>query len=395
MNIVFFADAYRPRINGVVSSMDEFAKNLQQRGHSVLIVCPSYPELDEMHYDEPVPTLRVPSFPAVVSSEDRLAKLWYEPEVFRQIDVFNPDVVHVQTEFSIGSMGRRYCRKRKLPIVSTCHTHYELYISNYIHVLPPFIGPFVARTLMRTIFNGDSVIIVPSRQIKAVLQRYGITQEMVWIPNGVDNSVFYPQPQAAAELRAKLALQYPSLADSPILLFAGRIGHEKNVHLLLDAFISVHKKIPSASLVYIGNGPALEDLKKRINETGLDSFVHCPGYVPRQELPLYYSMATLFTFPSVSETQGLVTIEAMLCGTPVVGVNEMGTAEVMEGEKGGLLAENSAASFAEKILLLLENPDLLAQKKQEALAQGSLWTIENSCSALETLYRRISKQPAF
>jgi len=119
VKIVFFSDAYRPRVNGVVSSMDEFAKNLQKRGHEVLIVCPSYPELDELGLEEPIPTLRIPSLPAVVSSEDRVAQLWYEPEVFRQLDAFSPDVVHVQTEFSIGTMGRRYCKKRGYPVIST------------------------------------------------------------------------------------------------------------------------------------------------------------------------------------------------------------------------------------------------------------------------------------
>lgn len=391
MKIVFFSDAYRPRVNGVVSSMDEFAKNLQKRGHQVLIVCPSYSELDDMGgTDESIPTLRVPSLPALVTNEDRLAKMWYEPDIFKQIDAFHPDVVHVQTEFSIGGMGRRYCRKRGYPIISTCHTHYEMYINNYLYFLPGYVGRHIARTLMRQVFNRDSIIIVPSRQIEAVLRRYGVQREMIWIPNGVDNSIFYPQPEGAVELRKKLAQQHPSLSDGPILLFAGRLGYEKNVLLLLDAFIAVHREVPSAHLIFVGNGPVMDDLRNRVHKADLDAFVHFTGYVPRGELPLYYSMATLFTFPSVTETQGLVTIEAMLCGTPVVGVNEMGTAEVMAGEKGGLLADNSASSVAEKILLLLKNPLLLEQKKQEALAQGKVWTIENSCSILEDLYWRFS-----
>uniref|UniRef100_A0A7C3IG96 Glycosyltransferase family 4 protein n=1 Tax=Gracilinema caldarium TaxID=215591 RepID=A0A7C3IG96_9SPIR len=390
MKIVFFSDAYRPRVNGVVSSMDEFAKKLQKRGHEVLIVCPSYPELDELGLEEPIPTLRIPSLPAVVSSEDRVAQLWYEPEVFRQLDAFSPDVVHVQTEFSIGTMGRRYCKKRGYPVISTCHTHWEMYISNYLHFLPPRFNQYIARTLMRKVYNNDTLVIVPSRQIEAVLRRYGVEREMVWIPNGIDNSFFYPQPDGANKLRYDLAEKYPALAEGPILLFVGRLGHEKNVRLLLEAFMRVHKEIPNANLVFVGNGPVLGELKSRTHEAGLDPFVHFTGYVHRNELPLYYAMATIFTFPSVTETQGLVTIEAMLCGTPVVGVNRMGTAEVMAGEKGGLLAENSASSVAEKILKLLKDPELLKLKKQEALAQGNLWTIENSCTILENLYRRFT-----
>lgn len=392
MNIAFFSDAYRPRINGVVSSMDEFAKNLQKRGHRVVIVCPTYPELDEGNIDEPIPTIRVPSLPAVFSSEDRLAQLWSEPEVFRQMDAFAPDVIHVQTEFSIGGMGRRYCKKRGYPVLSTCHTHWEMYISNYLHFLPHRLNQSIVRALMQRIYNKDSIVIVPSRQIEAVLRRYGVQREMVCIPNGIDNSLFYPQPEKAMALRNRLSEKYPALAEGPILLFAGRLGYEKNVFLLLESFITIHKEIPKANLVFVGNGPVLHELQQRVHDAGLDAYVHFTGYVPRDELPLYYSMASIFAFPSITETQGLVTIEAMLCGTPVVGVNEMGTAEVMAGEQGGLLAENSAPSVAEKILMLLNNPKLLALKKQEALAHGNLWTIERSCTILEDLYHRVSSR---
>ncbi|WP_304226141.1 glycosyltransferase [Gracilinema caldarium] len=374
----------------MVSSMDEFAKNLVKRGHKLLIVCPSYPELDVMALEEPVPTLRIPSLPAVVSKEDRLAKLWYEPEVFRELDAFKPDVVHIQTEFSIGQMGRRYCHHRGFPIISTCHTHWEMYISNYLHFLPPFLGKTIARILMRQVYNRDTVVIVPSRQIEAVLRRYGVQREIVCIPNGVDNSLFYPRLQEASEFRAKIAQRFPALSSGPILLFAGRLGYEKNVLLLMDAFIKVLQEISEANLIFIGDGPVREELRHKAQNAGIQNHVHFTGYVPRTELPLYYSIATIFTFPSVTETQGLVTIESMLCGTPVVGVNEMGTAEVMEGERGGLLAENNAESVAEKILLLLKNPSLLEQKRQEALAQGQRWTIENSCTLLENVYRRFT-----
>jgi len=116
------------------------------------------------------------------------------------------------------------------------------------------------------------------------------------------------------------------------------------------------------------------------------------GYVPRRELPAYYSMAELFIFPSITETQGLVTIEAMLCGTPVVGINEMGTAEVMKGEKGGLLSSNDVVEYSEKVACLLKNQDLRTRKSQEAIERGKHWTIEASCTKLLELYASVAAQ---
>lgn len=392
MHIAVFSDAYHPRVNGLVSSIDEFAKELRTRGHKVLIVCPSYPpqQMDGVIDQEGV--LRVPSGTAIVSKEDRLALPWWAAEVFAQINAFKPDVVHVQTEFSLGFLGRRYCRKSGIPVISTCHTHYEMYINNYIPFLPGWTGRLAARRFMRLIYKNDDYVITPSKQIANMLKSYGIEREFHIIPTGVDGSLFNPKPDKARLLRQQLAMQYPSLETGPILLFVGRIGYEKNIRLLIESFLLVQREVPDAKLLFVGEGPALLALKKITHEKHLANHVVFLGYVPRRELPAYYSMAELFIFPSITETQGLVTIEAMLCGTPVVGINEMGTAEVMKGEKGGLLSSNDVVEYSEKVACLLKNQDLRTRKSQEAIERGKHWTIEASCTKLLELYASVAAQ---
>ena len=132
MRIAIFTDAYHPRVSGLVSSIDEFAHGLEARGHTVLIICPSYPAKRMTGTHDDARVLRVPSGSAVVDPEDRLALPWREAEALRRVEAFKPDVVHIQTEFSIGNLGRRYCRAHGLPVISTCHTHYEMYIGNYV-----------------------------------------------------------------------------------------------------------------------------------------------------------------------------------------------------------------------------------------------------------------------
>ena len=388
MRVAFFSDAYRPRVSGLVSSLDEFSQGLRERGHEVLIVCPSYPPERMRGIVDPPHVLRVPSGTAIVSKEDRLAQPWKLKGAIKAIRAFDPEIVHVQTEFSIGSLGRLYCRNHGLPIVSTCHTHYESYMASYVPFLPGEIGRTAARVWLRSIYSRDDFVAVPSLKIADLLRSYGVDKDFAVLPTGVDERVFKPEPEAARALRAELARKHPRLASGPLAVYAGRVGHEKNIRILVDAMRIVSREIPEASLLVVGEGPARAELRNEAHRRGIGDKVFATGYVDRSILPAYYSMADIFVFPSVTETQGLVTIEAMLCGTPVVGVAEMGTGDIMEDDKGGLLASNDAASFADKMIRLLKDPELRARKSAEARLHAVHWSLGNSVSKLEALYER-------
>jgi glycosyltransferase involved in cell wall biosynthesis len=389
MRIAFFSDAYHPRVSGQVVSMDEFCKSLTERGHEVCIVCPAYPPERMEGREELFRTIRVPSGSAFVSEDDRLAIPWKTGEALRELDEFGPQAVHVQTEFSIGALGRRYCRQRGIPILSTCHTFYEMYIHWYLPLLPTFAARPTVKAWLRSVYSDDALIITPTNKIRDVMVGYGIDKEYAVIPTGVDERVFKPNQTQGRLFREELERRHPSMRSSTLLLYVGRISQEKNLELLAEAMEKMLARNPNIHLLMVGDGPKRAELHHVFHKRGLTKAVTWAGLMPREELPMAYSAADLFVFPSATETQGLVTIEAMLCGAPVVGVNEMGTGEIMEGDKGGLLAENDAEDFARKVLKLVEDPALRAEKSREATLHARRWTIGHACDEMEKIYNRI------
>lgn len=387
MRIAYFSDAYHPRVSGQVTSMDEFCKSLAGRGHEIIIVCPAYPsERMRSVTAEPFRTIRVPSGSAIVSEDDRLAIPWRERKALSEVDRFDPHVVHIQTEFSIGALGRHYCRRRGLPIVSTCHTYYEMYARWYLPLIPAALIRPIVKTWLRKVYAHDDLIVTPSNHIRDVMRGYGIDREFDVIPTGVDGGLFYPRREEGRAYKEELAERNPARKNGPLLVYVGRICDEKNIGLLIEAMAIIVNEIPSAHLLFVGDGPRKIDFQHAAARRGLAKNVTWAGFLPRERLPIVYSAADLFLFPSKTETQGLVTIEAMLCGTPVVGVNRMGTAELMRRNAGGLLADDDPKDFAQKALSLLRDPGFKARKAAEALRHGQSWTIEKSCDKMERLY---------
>jgi len=231
MRIAIFSDAYHPRVSGQVASMDEFCKSLSERGHEVCIVCPAYPPERMKRVKDLFYTIRVPSGSALVSEDDRLAIPWKEGEAMRELDAFDPQAVHVQTEFSLGAMGRRYCRKRGIPIVSTCHTFYEMYIHWYLPLLPNVAARPLVKAWLRSVYANDTLIITPTNRIKDVMQSYGIDKEFAVIPTGVDERVFKPMPQESGEYRARLEEGLHGDGPRKLLVYVGRISQGKNLGL--------------------------------------------------------------------------------------------------------------------------------------------------------------------
>lgn len=389
MRIAIFSDAYHPRVSGQVASMDEFCKSLTERGHEVCIVCPAYPPERMEGIRDPFYTIRVPSGSALVSEDDRLAIPWRESEAMRELDSFGPQAVHVQTEFSLGAMGRRYCRRRGIPIVSTCHTFYEMYIHWYLPLLPTIASRPLVKAWLRAVYANDALIITPTNRIREVMQSYGIDKEFAVIPTGVDERVFRPRPRESREYRTKLEERLQGGEPHKLLVYVGRISQEKNLELLADAMKLILTREPKAHLLMVGDGPKRTEIFHEFQRRNLGRHMSWTGLVPREELPVVYSAADVFVFPSVTETQGLVTIEAMLCGTPVVGVNQMGTGEIMAGDKGGFLADNNPEDFADKVCALLADPELRAKKSREAMDHARRWTIGHACDEMELIYTRI------
>jgi glycosyltransferase involved in cell wall biosynthesis len=404
MKIVMFTDAYWPRVNGVTVSVDSFSHALLRAGHEVLIVCSFYPEISSM---EPIASeheqlqgenknkepqvIRVPSMPLFISKEDRLAKVHKWFWVSKQIDLFAPDILHINSEFVIAEFGFQYAKRNNLPAVYTFHTLWEDYAVNYFPMVPVFLLKFFASRYLKYVINKAYLIIVPTVQIQDVIKKYNIKKQIHLLPTGIDPRIFECEPSEVDRFRNSMEQKYPLLKGKRILLFAGRIAKEKNLDFLLSLVPRIREKHPETVFLFVGNGPDLACFQKECEERDITDYCVFTGYLTRRDLALTYAISEIFVFPSLTETQGLVTIEAMLSGTPVVAIGEMGTIMVMGGDNGGFMVKNDPEEFTERVFDLLEDKDLYQRKSAEAKNLAKAWTIDSLTEKLVQIYREAIK----
>ncbi len=395
MKIAMFTDAFFPRINGVSVSVNSFAEELSALGHEVYIVCLEYSEAQQRSslYDEkskdkklPFKVLRVPSTSVFISKEDRVMRLDKWHLIKKTMDDFKPDVIHINSEFTIGYFGAIYCRHRNVPFVYTFHTMWEDYAANYISFLPEKNLRKAARQIVKFYLKRADLIIAPTKRIAQVVKEYGIEREAKILPTGIPNSKLNYIPKRAKFINSTLHKNFPGIKGKDILLFVGRIVKEKNLAFLYDVLERVQKVFPKAVLLFVGGGPYLEELQDLAKKRGLDKSVFFTGYMDGSDLIYFYRMAKVFTFPSKTETQGLVTVEAMLSGLPVVAIGELGTVDVMQGDNGGFMVKDDVDEFCQKTILLMKDKALHKQKSQEAVEWGSKWKMSVITKKLEAYY---------
>ncbi len=406
MKIAMFSDAFMPRINGVAISVDSYTRQLVSLGHEVLIVCPKYIEKDSdipTYFTEhqkplddgdlPYEVFRVPGIKLVFSKEDRLAHLdeWFS--VKNRVDEFKPDIIHLHSEYFIGYFGFTYAKYRKVPLFYTFHTLWDEYVAGYI---PRRYGgdivKAISRKMIRFYLRNADIVIVPTTRIEAIAREdYGITKSITILPTGISGNFLHVEKEDLDLYKKAFFEKYPSLQNKRILLFVGRVAKEKNLDFLYDVFENLQKQHDDLALLFIGGGPYLEELKENAKKRNLLEHAVFTGYVDRSDLPYIYSLSTIFTFSSKTETQGLVTIEAMLRGIPVVAIGERGTVDVMQGDNGGFMVSDNLEEFTQRVQELLNDTSLYQKKSQEAIEWGQSWTIEVLTDKLESLYTNFLK----
>jgi glycosyltransferase involved in cell wall biosynthesis len=389
-----FTDAYWPRVNGVTVSVDTFSRALIKEGHEVMIVCSFYPSgydtaltpQNEKKADDPQ-IIRVPSMPAFVTKEDRLAKFdkWYW--VFKQVEIFRPDIIHINTEMVIAEFGFIYAKAHNLPAIYTFHTMWEDYAPNYFPMFPAFLVKFVIRGVLKNILKRSYKVIVPTQQIDAVVRKYKPNAETFPLPTGIDPALFIHDKAEIEAFREAFNALFPEAFGKKILLMAGRVAKEKNISFLIKILPAVLKTNPDAILVIVGNGPDMDFFINEAKQYGVEDSCIFTGYLDRSQLSLIYAISHVFVFPSLTDTQGLVTLEAMFSGIPVVAIGVLGTLVVMGGDNGGFMVKNDEKEFTARILQLLDNDELHRQKSEEAKIHAKAWSLEVITKRLTEIYK--------
>ncbi len=401
MKIVMFTDCYYPRINGVTISVKSYSECLEKLGHQVLIVSCNFEDTenddtsgacyyDEVNDDYPnLTVLRVPTSKLFFSEEDRLIRVEYWKNVEQELVKFSPDIVHMHSEFGAGYLAKKYAKKYNVPLVYTFHTMWEDYVSNYIKFLPSAVSKYIVRKLLHFYIKRAKLILCPTARVKKIVTDYDPSANYVIFPTGIPDFNANLPKEIEENLNQKMKTLIPNYESKKILLYAGRIAKEKNIDFLMKVFKKLSQDNDDVIFVLVGGGPAEDKLKALASEMNLEDKVFFLGYHPRQELTYFYKLAYMFVFASLTETQGLVTIEAMSAGTPVVAIGEMGTLDVMQGDNGGFMVKNNLDEFYERVCLLLENQELYDLKCKEALEWAQKWSIEELSQKLVKHYENL------
>ncbi|MGE0429023.1 MAG: glycosyltransferase family 4 protein [Hydrogenophaga sp.] len=367
-------ETWPPEINGVSLTLSRLVRGLCARNHQVQLIRPRQTRVDQAvcltGFEEmlmrgmPIP--RYPELKLGLPGKRALVLAWTRRR---------PDLVHIATEGPLGWSALQAARHLRLPVTSDFRTNFHAYSHHY------GVGwlrkPIVA--YLRKFHNLTQLTMVPTQALRAELREIGFENVQV-VARGVDTQLFNPERRSNA-LRASWGASGRSL----VLLVVGRLAAEKNLDTALRAFETMSTRHADVKLVFVGDGPLRESLRQR-----------CPqavfaGMRPQDELATFYASADVFLFPSVTETFGNVTVEALASGLPVLAFNTAAAADwVQHDGNGWLVAPNDEAAFLSAAAHLAAQPARIAQAGSRARAQVAQLDWQQIARQVEGLFLRVA-----
>ena len=370
MNIGIFADAYLPTKNGMVTSISQLKTSLEDSGHNVYIFTVSAknaPKLSGVYRSFSVSISR--------KNEGRLSLVNYR-KTKKIVESLKIDLIHTHSEFAIGLAGKKIAQSLNIPLIHTCHTlwqHYKHYVMGGL-----FFKVISVETIMKTFLKDYKYIVTPS--IKA--KKYFINlsdKEAIYeiVPNGIDEDKFLQKTPTVAEIN-KVKEHHGIKEKDKIALFVGRLGPEKRVIELVNAWIPYLKKNKDYKLIIVGDGPSLKEIRQIVEDNNLVDKIILPGYVLWEKINLYYKISTVNVSVSLSETSSMTGIESLIQGLPIVVRKDDAFAEIVEEGVNGFYANTDDELVLKTIeifnddnlKLKLSNNSKLISKKFSASNHG-------------------------
>lgn len=371
MRIGFFTDGFLPQLDGVSTSVFESAKEFERRGHEVWIIAPAYPG----YVDKNLNVIRLASLKVRSQPEIRMA-LHLPDKSLRRILKMDFDVIHGHAGGPITLIGWEIAKSKNIPFVVTYHTLWNRYTHYFLK--GKVITPKMMERATKIFGNQIDFLIAPTNRVLEELRSYGVKRPIKVVPSGIDIEKF--KKGRKGFLRTKL-----NLKKEPILLFVGRLGREKSVDFLIKSFKHVFTKTPQARLVIVGEGVDRKKLQRQAARLGVSKNVHFLGKIDNSLMPGVYHDADVFVFSSTTETQGLVVLEALASGIPVVAVDDPAY-ECVEDGKNGYLVKKEPKEFARKILSIINNKDIQARMSEYAKKSAEKFSVKSTAEQLESVY---------
>lgn len=383
MNVLMLSDVYFPRVNGVSTSMQTACRELVRMGHAVTVVAPDYGGTDEPCDFE---IFRLPSRKIFFDPEDRLIKHSALRAALHELARRQWDVIHIHTPFRAHQLGVRLRRLTGCPAVESYHTYFEQYVAHYLPWMPQAATRFAVRAASRCLVRGIDHLIVPTEEMAAVLRGYGIATPATVIPTGIRLDEFGGGD--GTSFRRKHGLR----ADQPVLATVSRVAAEKNIDFLLEVVDRLRVEFADLVFVIAGEGPDAARLRHITTDRKLEANVRFVGNLDRRTTLLdCYRGADVFVFASGTETQGLVLIEAMALGVPIVSTAQMGTATVLAGARGARVSAKIVDEFAGHVAVLLRSPAERAALSALAPVDAQRWGAPALMQRVADLYASLSE----
>ncbi len=392
MRVLFISDVYFPRVNGVSTSIRTFRQDLVDQGVDTRLVAPRYDAPADAAPEEPG-VLRVPAAGVPRDPEDRRMHWRALTRALDALPGSEFDLVHIHTPFVAHYAGVRFARRANLACLATYHTFFEEYLHHYLPVLPRRLAKLLARSFTRSQCAAVQALIAPSEPMREVLTGYGVTTPIHVLPTGLAADRFRAGDGRAFRAHAGID------AQRPLVTYIGRVAHEKNIGFLVQVFRQVLERVPEALLVIAGEGPAREPLRQQVAHLGLEAQVHFAGYLERDSALLdCYAAADVFVFASRTETQGLVLLEAMAQGAPLVSTAELGTRSILVPGCGALIVPEQQEAFAAAVVRVLTEAGLREELAARGRAYARNWSSAAMARRLAELYGELrtahSRRPA-
>jgi glycosyltransferase involved in cell wall biosynthesis len=368
VRIAFFTETFLPKVDGIVTRLTRTLPHLVAAGDEVLIFCPE--GAPESHAGARV--VGVPAMPLPLYPELKLALP--RPAVSEALERFRPDLVHVVNPAVLGLGGIWLAKTRNLPLVASYHTHLPKYLEYYgMGMLEPLLWE-----LLKAAHNQAELNLCTSSAMVEELAAKGIEHTALW-QRGVDTELFRPE-LASTAMRARLHGGHADTGN--LLLYIGRLSAEKQIERIRP----VLEALPQSRLALVGDGPHRQQLE-RVFEGTATTFV---GYLAGNELASAYASGDAFVFPSSTETLGLVLLEAMAAGCPVVGANRGGIPDIVnDGTNGCLFDPDQPNSLITAVQRLLGNPATRAELRRAARLEAERWGWAGASSQLRNYYRQV------
>ncbi len=372
MKIAFFTETFLPKVDGIVTRLTKTIQNLVQLGDEVLIFCPEGCPSSYMG----AKVIGVAAMPLPLYPELKLGLPG--PAVSEELEKFKPDLIHVVNPAVLGLGGIWLAKTNNIPLIASYHTHLPKYLEHYgMGMLEPLLWE-----LLKAAHNQATLNLCTSTAMVEELSEKGIQHTALW-QRGVDTDIFRPELRDD-QMRARLLGQFSD--EGSLLIYVGRLSAEKQIERIKP----VLEALPKTRLALVGDGPYRQQLEKIFKGTAT-TFV---GYLSGNELASAYASGDAFLFPSSTETLGLVLLEAMAAGCPVVGANKGGIPDIISDGKNGCLynpdgEDDGAVSLIEATKRLLGNEGERIALRKAARLEAEQWGWMGATTQLRKYYKNV------